>query len=475
MKQFSLHSARRRARLYATGVVACAVVGTMALAASGPADAASVSTPGVTSTSITLGATEPLTGVAANYNDIAPAMQAVFSWANAHGGVNGRKINFKFLDDQYTPSITSTLTHQLVLQDNIFADVGSLGTPTQLQVQPYLNGLKVPQLFILSGCNCWSSSKYPYSSGYQPPYTVDGKILGSYVAKNFSGEKVGYFTQDDEFGFDTIKGLNMEIKGSSVVSKQTYVASTAAYVAGLNSQVAALQASGAKVVVLAAIPPFVGLFATTAATLGYTPQLVIDGVAGDPSAIGAPAALTTPAPNGQALLNGAITDGYGAFENQTSNPWVQVATKLLTKYDSEVAKNGITGDELVGFNLGYTIYQALKAGGEEPDSPKPAEPRSRPTARTSPNLASCPTPTRRPSTSVTRASSCTRCRPRPRRSRSRRGRSWASLRSAPCTTRAPAPARSRSGTVHRTRFRRASRTPPEPKRNEPPESTGGGR
>ena len=75
------------------------------------------------------------------------------------------------------------------------------------------------------------------------------------------------------------------------------------------------------------------LFATTAATLGYTPQLVIDSVAADPSAIGSSAMLSTPAPAGQALLNGAITDGYGPFENQTSNPWVQVATKLLTKYD----------------------------------------------------------------------------------------------------------------------------------------------
>ena len=160
----------------------------------------------MTSTTITLGATEPLTGVAANYNDIAPAMAAVFDWANAHGGVNGRKIDFKYLDDQYTPSVTSTMTHQLVLQDNIFADVGSLGTPTQLAVQGYLNSQKIPQLFILSGCNCWSSSKYPYSSGWQPPYTVDGKILGSYVAKNFKGEKIGYFTQDDEFGQDFLKG-----------------------------------------------------------------------------------------------------------------------------------------------------------------------------------------------------------------------------------------------------------------------------
>jgi len=365
MKRFSLRSARSRTRVLATGVVVCAMAGTMALSASGLAGAASAATPGVTSTTITLGATEPLTGVAANYSDIAPAIAAVFAWANAHGGVNGRQIVFKYDDDQYTPSITSTMTHELVLQNNIFADVASLGTPTQLAVQPYLNGLKVPQLFILSGCNCWSSSKYPYSSGYQPPYTVDGKVLGSYVAKTFSGQKVGYFTQDDEFGFDTIKGLNMEIKSSSVVSKQTYVASTAAYVAGLNSQVAGLQAAGAKVVVMAAIPPFVGLFVTTAATLGYTPQLVIDGVAADPSTLGPAAVLKTPAPAGQALLNGAITEGYGPFENQTSNPWVQVATKLLNTYAASlVAKNGITGDELVGFNLGYTIVQALQAAGK---------------------------------------------------------------------------------------------------------------
>jgi len=365
MKRFSLRSARSRTRLIATGAVACAMAGTMALSASGTAGAASAATPGVTATSITLGATEPLTGVADNYNDIAPAIAAVFAAFNAHGGVNGRQIKYIYLDDQYTPSITATMTHELVLQDNIFADVGSLGTPTQLEVQPYLNSQKIPQLFVNSGCNCWSSAQYPYTSGNEPPYTVDGKILGSYAAKNFAGEKIGYFTQDDEFGFDTIKGLNMEIKSSSVVSKQTYVATTAAYIAGLNSQVAALQASGAKVVVMAAIPVFVNLFATTAATLGYTPQLVIDSVAADPSAIGSSGVLSTPAPAGQALLNGAITDSYnGAFENQTSNPWVQVATKLLTKYDSQVATNGITGDELVGFNVGYTMVQALQAAGK---------------------------------------------------------------------------------------------------------------
>jgi ABC-type branched-subunit amino acid transport system substrate-binding protein len=366
MKQFSLRSAISRTRVLATGLVAAALGCTMALSLGGAAaDAASAATPGVTNTTITLGATEPLTGVAANYADIAPAIKAVFDWANAHGGINGRKINFIIDDDQYTPSITSTMTHQLVLQNNIFADVGSLGTPTQLAVQGYLNSQKIPQVFVLSGCNCWSNPKDPWTTGWQPPYTVDGKVLGSYVAKNFKGQKIGFFTQDDEFGFDFLKGAHMEVSSSNVVSSQTYVASTAAYVAGVGTQVAALQSAGAQVVMLAAIPPFVGLFLSDAATDGFHPQLIIDGVAADPSTLGAAAALSSPPAASQALLNGAITDGYGPFENQTSNPWVQVSKKLLTDYAPSLIKsNGLTGDELVGVTVGYDMVQALQDAGK---------------------------------------------------------------------------------------------------------------
>ena len=218
-----------------------------------PATASAESTPGVTSTSITIGATVPLTGPAApGYDEIAPAMSALFGWVNAHGGVYGRKIIYKYLDDGYNPANTATLTRQLVLQDNIFADIGSLGTPTQAAVQGFLNSQKVPQLFIESGCNCWSDPKYPYSSGWQPPYTIEGKILGSYIKATFAGKKIGYLSQDDEFGQDVVKGLDMEIPSSDVVSRQTYDATTLA--GPLSNQMAALKAAGAQVVVLATIP-----------------------------------------------------------------------------------------------------------------------------------------------------------------------------------------------------------------------------
>ncbi|MGH3493526.1 MAG: ABC transporter substrate-binding protein, partial [Sciscionella sp.] len=86
----------------------------VALAASGltlGGTASAAQTTGVTSNSISIGATVPLTGIAApGYDEIAPAMTAVFDWVNAHGGVFGRKIHYDYVDDAYNPSNTTTLT-----------------------------------------------------------------------------------------------------------------------------------------------------------------------------------------------------------------------------------------------------------------------------------------------------------------------------------------------------------------------------
>ena len=355
------------ARSLAAGSVVLTMVVTLL-----PATAQAESTPGVTSTSITIGATVPLTGPAApGYDEIAPAMNAVFDWVNAHGGIDGRKINYTYLDDGYNPANTATLTRKLVLQDNIFADVGSLGTPTQSAVQGFLNQQKVPQLFIESGCNCWSSSKYPYSSGWQPPYTVEGKILGSYIKANFAGKKIGYLYQGDEFGNDFVKGLDMEIPSASVVSRQNYDAATLA--GPLSNQIAALKAAGAQVVAMATIPAATALAMLPAAAIGYFPQYVISNVGADTPTVGPLLSSFTSKGGGSAaqakaatgLLNGVITDAYFAPEADVSNPWVQVEKKLLQAYAPHLyATSGLDGNTQYGIALAYTFVQALQAAGK---------------------------------------------------------------------------------------------------------------
>src|SRR6516164_3816965 len=225
---------------------------------SGSSSAAlTASAPGITATTITVGSHQPLTGPAApGYSEIAPASNAYFSYVNAHGGVYGRKIVYKYLDDAYNPTTTSTVVRQLVLQDNVYAVFNGLGTPTHLAAVSFLNAQKVPDVFIASGCNCWNQpSLYPETFGYQLDYVREGKILGQYVKQNFAGKKVAYFYQNDEFGTDGVKGLDYEIPKSAVVARQSYVPTNV----NIAPQVAALRASGAQVVVAFSIPAFVAL------------------------------------------------------------------------------------------------------------------------------------------------------------------------------------------------------------------------
>src|SRR5690348_12346980 len=241
---------------------------------SGSSNAAlTASAPGITPTQITIGSHQPLTGPAApGYSEIAPASAAYFAYVNAHGGVYGRKIVYKYLDDGYDPTKTASVVHQLVLQDSVYALFNGLGTPTHLAVASFLNAQKVPDVFVASGCECWNDpSKYPQTFGWQLDYVREGKILGQYVKQHFAGKKVAYYYQNDEFGMDGVKGLDMEIPTSMVVSRQSYVPTNT----NVAPQVTAMHASGAQVVVAFSIPAFTALLKLNSLKLGYSPSLVV--------------------------------------------------------------------------------------------------------------------------------------------------------------------------------------------------------
>ncbi|HET9077804.1 MAG TPA: ABC transporter substrate-binding protein [Acidimicrobiales bacterium] len=327
----------------------------------GSAETSNSSTVGVTATTITIGTTAPLTGPAApGYSEIAPAANAVFKFINSQGGVYGRKINDIIVDDAYNPATTASKVREMVLQDHIFAEVGGLGTPTQSAVQGFLNTEKIPQLFVESGCDCWNDPKYPYSFGWQPPYTVEGKILGTYIKDHFANEKVGYLYQNDDFGQGFVQGLDDILPASQVVSKQTYDAATLS--GPLSNQVAALKAAGAQVVALATIPAATALTLLPAAAVGYKPQWVVSSVGGDPPTVAPLLSSFSKGAAGASLLDGMISNAYIPPESDTSNPWVQVIKKLLDKYDPGAPLDGNTE---YGVALGYTFVQALQKAGKD--------------------------------------------------------------------------------------------------------------
>ncbi len=332
---------------------------------SSSSSALTASAPGITPTTITIGSHQPLTGpVAPGYDEIAPASTAYFNYVNAHGGVYGRKIVYKYLNDAYDPTTTASVVRQLVLQDNVYAVFNGLGTPTHLAAVSFLNSEKVPDLFVASGCECWDQpSLYPETFGWQLDYVREGKILGQYVAQHFKGKKIGYFYQDDEFGMDGVKGLNYEIPSSMVVSKQSYVTTNV----NIAPQVAALRASGAQVVVAFSVPAFTALLKLYGLKLGFSPTLVVSDVNNDvytlDGLLEAYAKQGGASVNGSQLTDGIITDDYLPTLADTSNSWTALFKMIHDQYD---AKEPWDGNAYYGEAVAYTFVQAMLKAGRNP-------------------------------------------------------------------------------------------------------------
>jgi branched-chain amino acid transport system substrate-binding protein len=349
----------------ALAVAACSSSSSPSSTATSSSSAAlTASAPGVTATTITIGSHQPLTGPAApGYSEIAPASNAYFQYVNANGGVYGRKIIYKYLNDAYDPTQTASVVRQLVLQDNVYAIFDGLGTPTHLAVISFLNSEKIPDPFVASGCDCWNNpTTYPETFGWQLDYVREGKILGQYVAQHFKGEKIAYFYQDDEFGMDGIKGLSYEIPASQVVTKQSYVTTNV----NIAPQVAALKASGARVVISFSIPAFTALLKLYSLKLGYSPTLAVSSVGADPITLGglleAFAKQGGATVNGNQLTQGIITDGYEPGLT-SSDPWYNLFVKIHNTYEP---KAPLDGNFFYGMSVAYTFVEAMFKAGRNP-------------------------------------------------------------------------------------------------------------
>jgi branched-chain amino acid transport system substrate-binding protein len=339
-----------------------AIVASVAVAA---ASGAQRSDPGITSSSIKIGGTFPLTGVASLYKTIPAAEKAYFDYVNDHGGVNGRKIDFSILDDAYDPSKTVPLTQQLVEQDKVFAVFGSLGTAPNLATWSYLNGKKVPQVLIATGDSYWgfSAKKYPWTIGYQPDYPGEAKIYGKYIAANMPNAKIGVLFQNDSYGKNYYAGLRVGLveKKSQIVSAQSYDATQTS----LTQQILALKSAGADTLVIFATPSPTITALVTAAKVGWTPAAtLINNVSANPLFLRAAAS------NG-ANVDGVISTTYvvsATYAPQANLPGVKLAQSIIAQYAPTLSNSLAAGDSNVVYGLGaaWTFVYALQHAGKNP-------------------------------------------------------------------------------------------------------------
>jgi branched-chain amino acid transport system substrate-binding protein len=316
--------------------------------------------PGVTSSTITIGGTVPITGPAALFGSVGRGADAYFKYVNAHGGVNGRKIKYVYLDDAYDPSKTVMLTRQLVEQDHVFAIFNTVGTDNNLAIRDYLNAAKVPQLFGGTGTVEIGDDykSHPWTMGYLPSFRAEGVIYGRSIAK-LAVPKVGVLYEDSDFGKDMTAGLKKGLgsHASAIVSTQAYEPTDSS----IDSQMSTLHASGANVLVLNATPQYAILAYLAAFKLGWHPRIYVSSICISPNVMDIIRASVG------ALANGSLSIAF--VKDPTDNVWakdpvVKLYRSILAKFAPGAKPEDVYN--FYGMGVAYTMVDALRHAGKSP-------------------------------------------------------------------------------------------------------------
>ena len=317
---------------------------------------------GITSNSILLGATFPLSGPAAAYADIAKSMNAYFQYVNDNGGVNGRKITYTVVDDGYNPANTPAKARELVEQNKVFATVGNLGTPPNLASRQYYNDNSVPDLFVFTGSDHWGNDfgQFPWTLGWQPDYQAEAKIYAKDILANHPDAKIGILYQNDDYGQDYVTGMKAGLgdKAATMIVKTTTY--NALDPSDMSSQINQLKASGANLFFDVATPKFAADALVRPVRSGGTPATPTNSVAPSPPTVtAAPTPLGTPP-----ALDGMTSVTYLKDPNdpaQANDPGIVKYKDIITKYGNGCVI--INSFCVVGVSTAFTMVDVLKQAG----------------------------------------------------------------------------------------------------------------
>ena len=233
--------------------------------------------PGVTATEIKIGNTVPYSGPASSYGVLGKLESAFFNMVNEQGGVGGRKINFISLDDNYSRPENGGTDPPPGRGGQGRLHFRHLGTPTNSAIVRYMNQKKVPQLFVSTGADKWGNYKEtPWTIGWQPSYRVEAQIYAKNILKKKPDAKIGILYQNDDFGKDYLNGIKDELgdKFGKMVVTATYETTDPT----IDSQITTLKASGANVLLVAAIPKFAAQAIKKVHDLNWKPMFFLSNV-----------------------------------------------------------------------------------------------------------------------------------------------------------------------------------------------------
>ena len=336
-------------------LAAALALGLVTLAA--PAAAQKKYDPGATDTEIKIGQTMPYSGPASAYGTIGKVEAAYFKMLNEQGGINKRKINFISLDDGYSPPKTVEMVRRLVEQDEVLFLLGTLGTPSNTAIHKYMNGKKVPHLFLATGASKWNDPKnFPWTMGFNVNYQSEGKLYGQDILRTRPNAKIAVLYQNDDYGKDYLKGFKDGLGDKAktmIVAEQTYEVTDPT----IDSQIVSLKGSGADTFFNITTPKFGAQAIRKVAEVGWKPVHYLNQVSASVGSVLKPAGLDN--------ATGLISMQYTRDPTDpvwANDPVMKEYFAFLKKYAPDVGVDD--GNGTYGYAVAQLIEQVLKQAGD---------------------------------------------------------------------------------------------------------------
>jgi branched-chain amino acid transport system substrate-binding protein len=232
-----------------------------------------------------------------------------------------------------------------------------VGSAPNIAFLGFLNDNKVPHLFVASGGDQWNQPKnHPWTMGWRPSYRIEARIYARYILASLPDARIAVLYQNDDFGKDYLAGLREGLgdkAGKMIVASQSYETTDPT----VDSQIVALQASGADVLLTAAIPKFAAQATRKVYDIGWKPTHFLTNVSVSVKQVIQPA--------GPEKAVGVISAAF--FKEPTDPHWQDTPEYnewlgWMRKYNSSAA----VADSLTvyGYSLAQTMVAVLKASGD---------------------------------------------------------------------------------------------------------------
>lgn len=308
-------------------------------------------TPGVTATTITLGQSAALTGPSTTLGtEMRDGALAYFEHINSQGGVNGRKIVLKTLDDAYDGERAAKNTHDLLEGDGVFALFGYVGIAPAKAALPLAEKADVPFFAPLSGAEFLHARFHPNVFNIRP-----GNVLEmEQIAENLAGmgtKKIAVLYQNDVPGKAVMEAFErvlmkhkLSVVGSATVERNSNDVTAAA------AKIRALQPNAVLIITpYQASAAFIHAMRKDAVAIPYFWNMSFVG--------------------GQALANALGKDAPGVMVSQVMpSPWNEKMALVKEYQRLYVAKPGKHRgfSSLEGFIAAKAFVSGLERAGANP-------------------------------------------------------------------------------------------------------------